>query len=320
MRLQNKILALFLFAFLGCQKDSGIEKDISKIEVNFRIERFDSVFSNAKPKDLPQLKKTFPFLFSKRVPDSIWVKKFSDTLQRQMFNEAKLNFGDVVVLKKDLERMFQHLKYYDKTFKIPRVITVADNVDYRSKSIVNNELVIINLLNYLGKDHEFYQNITQYFSNNMTSHQIIPDVVNGYAKMYAYQSKKKTFLEELIYFGKLLYFKDVMIPEYTDAQKIGYSQEELDWAEANESQIWSYFVENELLFNSDTKLVTRFIAPTPFSKFYLQIDNDSPGRVGQFMGWQIVRAYVERTDKNILDIMQTDADVIFNTSKYKPKK
>jgi len=74
------------------------------------------------------------------------------------------------------------------------------------------------------------------------------------------------------------------------------------------------------LYNTDPKLPNRFIADAPFSKFYLELDNESPGRLGQYMGWQIVRAYAETTGEDIMTIMQTESEEIFRKSKFKPKK
>jgi len=64
----------------------------------------------------------------------------------------------------------------------------------------------------------------------------------------------------------------------------------------------------------------RFIADAPFSKFYLQLDRESPGRLGQYIGWQIVRAYMNNNDIAFLDMMKKDAAEIFNKSNYKPPK
>ena len=320
MRIRNYLLALVLISFLSCKKDAALEAEIASIDVDFNVERFDKAFGLANTNDLPQLKSTYPFLFPKRIPDSTWTLRMKDTLQQQMFNEAQNVFGDFNETTLHLSQLFQHLKYYDKTFNLPRVITVADNVDYRVKTIVNNELVIINLVNYLGKNHEFYWEIQQYISQNMVKNQIVPDITDNYAKKYAYQKNRKSLLDEMIYFGKLLYFKDIMIPGFSDAEKIGYSKEDIQWAKINETQIWSYFVEREMLFSSDSKLFPRFTAPAPFSKFYLELDNESPGRLGQYIGWQIVRAYADRTNEDVLSIMQTEPEEIFTKSKYKPKK
>ena len=145
-------------------------------------------------------------------------------------------------------------------------------------------------------------------------------MAQGYAEKYTFQTRRKTLLDEMIYFGKLHYFKDVMIPFKSDFEKIGYSEAQLEWSKANESQIWSYFIEKELLYSSDNKLPSRFIAEAPFSKFYLELDNDSPGRLGQYIGWQIVRAYAETTGDDIMAIMQKEPEEIFRKSKFKPQK
>ena len=106
----------------------------------------------------------------------------------------------------------------------------------------------------------------------------------------------------------------------TDDAKIGYTKEQLDWAIDNESYIWSYFVERELLFNTNPKLLMRFINPAPFSKFNLELDRESPGRLGQYIGWQIVRAYMKNNDVTLVQMLDKNAEDIFNNSKFKPRK
>ena len=125
----------------------------------------------------------------------------------------------------------------------------------------------------------------------------------------------------LIYYGKQLYFMDKVIPFKTDAEKIAYTQEKLEWSKANEFQIWQYFVDRELLFSTDSKLPGRFINPAPFSKFQLeQIDNESPGKIGQFIGWMIVRSYMENNEVSFQEMLSKSAEEIFNNSNYKPQE
>jgi uncharacterized protein YjaZ len=180
--------------------------------------------------------------------------------------------------------------------------------------------VIIALDTYLGANHEFYVDIPKYITQNMEKSQVVSDLATNYSGKYIFQSQRKTLLDEMIYFGKQLYFKDKMIPFKKDAEKIGYTQSQLDWSIANESYIWQYFVERELLFSTDSSLPARFLAPAPFSKFYLELDNESPGRLGQYIGWQIVKAYMENNDVSLMDMLQKDAAEIFNNSKFKPRK
>lgn len=318
----KRIALIFaLLTILCCKDDSTIESKIAKIDTNFTIERFDKVFAAAKPTDLPKLKQTFPFMFSKRYADSVWRNRMTDTLQQQLFGAVGDEFENFDDVNEDINQLFQHLKYYDKTFKEPRVITVTSDVDYRHKTIVTDTIVFIALDTYLGENHEFYSGIQGYLKQNFTRNQIVVDLASEYFEKYNFQRQQKTLLDEMIYFGKQLYFKDIMIPFKTDAEKIGYAQQQFDWAVANESEIWRYFIERELLFSTDSDLPGRFINPAPFSKFYLELDNESPGRLGQFIGWQIVRAYMNNNDDVLLmQMLQKSTDEIFNNSKFKPQK
>ena len=108
--------------------------------------------------------------------------------------------------------------------------------------------------------------------------------------------------------------------EVSDVQKMGYTVDKYDWVLANESFIWKYFVENKLLYSTDTKLYTRFIANAPFSKFYIDIDKESPGSVGVWLGWQIVRSYMKNNNVTLQHLLQTNSEEIFKRSKYKPRK
>jgi uncharacterized protein YjaZ len=74
------------------------------------------------------------------------------------------------------------------------------------------------------------------------------------------------------------------------------------------------------LYSTDDKLVGRFIAQAPFSRFNLELDSESPGAIGQYIGWQIVRSYMENNPTSLLQMLQMDAQTIFNKAKYKPKK
>jgi len=314
------VLFLILGSFIACKKDNEIDRDIARIDIDFTIERFDRIFAESAPKDLTELKETFPFLFSSKYPDSLWIKKMQDTIQIQLSNETKRIFGDFENEKSEIKQLFQHLKFYFPEFKTPRVITVTSNVDYRNKVIVTDSILLIALDNYLGKDHGFYNSIPQYLVNNFNKGQITPDLATEYAKKYAFQPQRRTLLDEMIYYGKILYFKDIVLPLKTDSEKIGYTKDQLDWAMANEGEIWSYFIENEMLFDTDTQLLSRFINPAPFSKFYLNLDNETSGRIGQYMGWQIVKAYMKNNDESFSTMLIKSANEIYEQSKFKPRK
>jgi len=319
--MKKSILAIVLVCCLfSCDEENAVEKEIASIETKVLIDRFDQIFASATPKDLPELKDDYPFMFSDRYPDSFWIDKMNDSLHQELSFEVNKKYKNFDAIKNEISQLFQHLKYYFPEFNEPRVLTYVSEVKYRDKVFVTDTIALIALDTYLGEGHKFYGNIQNYLRQNFTQNQIIPDMAHEYAKKYTYQLKKKTLLEEMIYHGKLLYFKDKIIPFKTDEEKIGYTSQELSWAKENESEVWRYFVSRELLYYTDSKLPARFINPAPFSKFYLELDGESPGRLGQYIGWEIVRAYMKNNNVSLNRMLITDAETIFKEAKFKPRK
>ncbi|CAM4291948.1 gliding motility lipoprotein GldB [Gillisia limnaea] len=317
----KKILLLTgILAMWSCQDQSGISEEIEKISVDFKVERFDEKFSNITPEELPQLKAEYPFLFPERFPDSVWIEKINDTIQQEINTEVSGIYSDFSEEEEQLHSLFQHIKYYYPSFEAPTVLTITSEVDYKNKVLLTPEYLFIALDTYLGKDHKFYLGIQEYLKKNFERNQIIQDVATEFAKEEVPQPEAKTFLANMIYYGKILYLKDRWLPETPNHQKIGYTGEELEWAKKNEAQIWRYFVERQIIFDSDTQLYSRFLYPAPFSKFYLELDNEAPAMLGQFIGWEIVRAYMDEYEVSLQEMLATDAETIFNKAKYKPKK
>lgn len=314
------LIILFGILLSSCNNKSNVEKEIHKIPMNVAIIRFDKEFAAATPKDLPKLKSDFPAFFPKQYNDSIWVEKLTDSLQNQLEVEVLKTFPKDEVLVEELKALFQHIKYYFPKFETPVVVTTTSDVDYRNKVILTDSLLVIALDTYLGSDHRFYEGIDRYITKEMKPTQIGPDVSEAYARHFIKPPNKPSFLGQIIYYGKELYLKDLWLPNISDFEKIGYTEEEYMWAEENEEYMWRFFIEKELLYSTDPKLGARFISPAPFSKFYLEIDNESPGMLGRYLGWKIVRAYMEKNNTDIQQLMHIDADEIFKNSKYKPKK
>lgn len=311
----------FLILLNACKEDNRLEKEISNISVTVNIERFDLMFAEAQPSDLPKLKSEYPFLFSKHIADSIWIDRMHDSLQQELSVEVRKAFENFDPIAQEIESLFQHLKYYDPEFKEPRLITVTSDVDYRNKTIVTDSIVLIALDTYLGPEHRFYEGIQRFLSLKMDSRLIVSDLAADYAEHYIAQNAPRTLLDDMIYYGKQLYFKDLVIPFKTDAEKMEYTEAQLEWIEANESEAWRYFIERELLFSTDNSLAGRFINDAPFSKFYLELDGESPDRIGRYLGWQIVRAYMKNNEEiGLMAMLQKDPEEIFNNSKFKPRK
>jgi gliding motility-associated lipoprotein GldB len=317
---KSLILFISILTLLSCGSENKIEQEISKIPVALSVIRFEQEFAASNASDLPRLKKEFPMFFSARTPDSIWLNRMQEDLQQEVTQEISKKFPDAAMLTDEVGPLIQHIKYYFPRTKTPTIITLNNDVDYANSVIVADTLLLLSLDNFLGADHHFYTDMTKFISANFRPEQLLPSIASKYATKFVAPPSKGEFIEQLIYEGKKLYLQDIWLPELEDSEKIGYTQQQLDWAYTNEEQVWRYFVEKEVLFSTDAKLVPRFIALAPFSKFYLELDNQSPGMIGRFVGWQIVRSFMEKNDVTPQQLMVYDARALYNASKYKPKK
>ncbi len=314
-------IGVIFYMFSSCTKDSKTAEEIAKIPVQVTIERFDRIFADLTAENLAQIKEEYPFLFPSRYPDSIWINKAKDTLQLEINTEVEKVYPNFAGEKELLETFLKHVKYYFPEVTTPRVITITSDVDYQNKVVLSDNLLLIALDTYLGTDHHFYEGIQTYIKNNFNREYILPDVATIYAKQLVELPKNRTFLANMIYYGKEIYLKNIFLPDFSNAQKIQYSEEKYAWAEANEEEIWRYFIDRQLLYSTEADLSSRFLYPGPFSKFYLEeIDQEAPDRVGQFIGWRIVTSYMKNNNVSLRQLLLEDAETIFNRSKYKPAR
>ncbi|NRS87434.1 gliding motility-associated lipoprotein GldB [Flavobacterium sp. 7E] len=310
---------LLCWFFVSCGKKDRIEREIREIPVDIKVTRFDKIFFETAPEDLEKIKKEFPYFFPAGNDDQIWLEKMSNSQWRELYGEVQKKYSDIDPVKTDLTALVQHLKYYFPKTKTPKLITIISEMDYTNKAIYADSLVIVSLEMYLGKEHRFYE-FPNYIKQNFEEKQIMADVVSSFSKRKITPDVSKNFLSRMVTAGKELYLKDLLLPEYSDADKIGYTPEQIKWCEENENYMWRYFIEKQMLYSDDQKLTSRFVGPAPFSKFYLEIDNESPGQVGAWIGWQIVRSYMENNEVSLQQLLELNAKEIFEKSKYKPKK
>ena len=307
------LMILFFFVCVSC------DKKVSLKDNNIKVVRFEKLFYNSDPADLKQIKNRYPFFFPDSYPDSVWLNRLQDPIQLEIFNEIIKQYDSVIFLEIGLFKFFKsHIELVDK-FITPQVITVNTDIDYKNKVILTDSLLLIGLDNYLGPNHKFYDGIPEYIKEDFT----IPGIFSDVAEKYAYANIPRiefyTFLDKIIYYGKVLYYKDFTL-DIEDRYKIGYSKVKMKWAKENEYFVWTYFIENNILFNPDNNLESRFINDSPFSRFYLEIDNESSEMIGKYIGWQIVKSYMKNNETSLKNMLNKSPIDIYNNSKYKPQK
>lgn len=312
------IFSLLTFLF-SCDTKEENQIDVSAIEIDFSIDRFDVEFYTTEEDLFFKTKEKYPFFFPIDTPDSVWIKKIRSKDEQKLFIETQKVFLNIDFFKKDLEQLFKHIKYYNSDFISPKVITLLSNIDYQNRVLYTTDYLLISLDVYLGENHEFYEDYPNYIKQNFQKNHIVIDVAKAIIPKQT-NINDRTFISKMITEGKQLYILDKYIPAAKEYQKIGYSEEKNNWAIENEEYVWKYFIDNKLLFSTDTKLNKRFLELAPFSKFYRSEDSMSPGRIGVWIGWKIVQSYMKHNDVSLQQLLKMPSEEVYKNSKYKPKK
>lgn len=181
----------------------------------------------------------------------------------------------------------------------------------------------INWFHYLGKNFAFYRNIFENYSYMLPWKDIkyLPRNImlvefNLLDQKFNFSKEYNELIFNMINEGKKYYFLDEVC-EVGDEIKIGYTENQLEWCQKNEYEIWAFFKDKKLLYNTDRHQHIKYLKEGPSTN---GMPKESPGMVGTWVGWQIIKKYAESSNKSALEILQTDAKDILTSAKYKPKK
>jgi gliding motility-associated lipoprotein GldB len=310
--------------------------DVSGVQIEpVKIQRFDRDFFSLNAdnivKDLPELQKKYPgfaelyvrnILCPHGINDSACIPEITrfvtDKDEREAYDEVQKTFPDLNTEEVQLADVFRHYKYYNPGATLPNVVAIMSGFNY---AIAHADTSIsVGLEMYLGSKNRFYEGLQfpNYKRVNMRKEYIVNDIVHAWmAKMFPNINKSGTLINEMIYQGKILYLVDAMMPEEEDTIKIGFSKKQLDWCVENENNMWGYLIKNKFLYSNDITTVTKFTGDAPFTTGFVK---DSPGRTGVWIGWRIVRKYMDSNPKvTLTQLMQeNEGQKILANSKYKP--
>ncbi len=326
------IIVLIINSLQSCMSNDK-DIDTSNIQLNLNIKRLDADLIDKFP-DTPDIAALqtkygkFLELYNYKVlqigdAPSSEMKKLLLAFNNYCFKynlPEKINsqFGDLSQLKKDLELAFKHYKYYFHNAKIPQIYTFISN--FNQSIVVDDSILGIGLDKYLGRKCELYSRLgfDKYKRRRMIPEMISVDCMRAMlTDQFPYESSTDNLLNQMVYQGKIQYCLDALLPRLPDTVKFSYSKQQYKWAENNESNMWTYLINNQHLFSTDALTIRGMIGDAPFSSMF---SNNSAPRAGAFLGWKIVCKYMkEYPETTILQLMQNnDYQTILNKAKYKP--
>jgi len=330
-------LLCVLLIFVSCKHDN--KPDISAVRLDVKILRFDKELYVGKSKDINQtaalLKKKYTNFYDDYIfrmvgnfeytEQEIIETLYKDQAYTDLTYEVDSVFKDLEPLESELNLAFRYVRYYYPKAKIPNFISFVSG--FAVQTPVGDNYMGIGLDMFLGKETKFYKAIVQsvptYLSRRFSPEYIVPRITETYAReeLFPELDEDRTLLSKMVHNGKLLYFMDKILEEHVpDSVKIGYTSTQVEWCKAFESDIWAFYLQNNLLFETDYQKIQVYLSEGPFTPG-LGEKNESAPKLGIWTGWQIVRKYMaENKDVTLQQLMaEQDAQKILNGSKYKPK-
>ena len=318
-KIQIKIFVIIISVLLlSCDynKNKESKNGINYIDVEF--ERFEKKFFNSSLDSLSKLIDEYPFLFSKRFSLDEWKAIKTDSTRKEIFNKTDSVFKNFKSVENGVKKIFTNTKNFFPNFKSPKLITLNNGIDYKYKIIDSDSIILISLDCYLG-ENIFYNNIPAHISKLMVPEFVTIDISELISSRYVEIPLDRKFISKIIYHGKLLFLMKE-VSGIDPLKALGFNKNNKDWMIENENNVWKYFVENDLLFSTQSSLDYRFLANAPFSKFGLSIDFESPPMVGRWIGYQIVKSYSKKNKSNLNDLLNQDNYELYLKSNYKPNK
>jgi hypothetical protein len=324
-------LLIMLFIFPQCSGDQHYKADLSGIHIEpISISRYEEALFNIDPKNLrqeiDQYIDTFYIFLGEEINDSVSQKQLydyiSDPMIRTLYNETQEMWSDLSNLEVSLTHAFRYYKAHFPQASIPAIYSYVSGLDHQLPIKYFDGHLVIGLDMYMGSEYPRYQQmgVPQYKIRLMDPAYTVADVMRVMAEKHFQEHHfvPETFLDFMIYEGKILYFLDCMLPDLNDTIKIGYSAKQLDWIQNNRAFVWSYYLENEFLFSTDRLLINKFVGDAPFTAAFSR--NSAPRTVA-WTGWQIVREYMRRHPQKTLNDLfgESNSQVILRESRFRGK-
>ncbi len=318
-------LMICIVFLVSCSKESCRES-VEPENIVLEVDRLEEVlFKSQSKSEVEEFLGRYPdfaqfFLHSDQYPaDSILAERmFSliknpsiDTLYRQS-SEAFRNFDDVV---RTLESGLGRLKVYYPNTPSPKVQTAVTGM--YNDLFISNEHIMIGMDFFIGPDAKYKpREIPQYILQRYTTDHLAASILQFVSSQFITTGGGSDMLSEMIDYGKSYYLLSMILPCTPERILIGYTEEEWFDVFENDRIIWANFVENEWLYETDHTVKQKFLGERP--NVY-EIGDKCPGRIGRWLGWQIVKSYAEKTGASVTEIMsERDLNKLFTQSGYKP--
>ena len=313
--------------------------NVSHIKVPLETKRFEqSFFALDTGNLLPELEKLvakYPafgenFLSTILGTDPTWaadtttayIKSFI-AYNKTVFDTSQKYFKNFDSYEKELKQLLQFVKYYYPKYKLPtKIITYIGPTDGYG-DILDDDILVVGLQAHLGANFPLYKTemlqevYPQYITARFAPEYIVVNAgKNIVSDIYPEKNEDKRLLVQMVEKGKRLWLLSKFLPNTAPHLLIGYTKAQLKDCDTHQSNIWNFFIQNNFLQMADNNLIKNYVSEGPKTQ---ELGENAPGNIGSYVGWQIVKKYVEK-NKSIKpeQLLAVDNEVLYEQAKYKP--
>lgn len=328
------LLSVLVLSLLSCNNQDATP-DVTHIKVELEVQHFEDAFFSVDTTkletSLQTLHSKYPRFTTDFLSNILELMPQKEVADLKSFYKAyqPLYKSSTAIFKKQSEEFntvkngLQLVKYYFPEYPLPKKLITFVGPINSFATIITEDAIAIGLQLFMGKDHPLYTSeqgqmlYPAYVSRRFEPAYIPVSAMNAIVMdLYPGQHFGKPLIAQMVELGKKMYLTDHLLPTTADSLIIGYPQKQLDACYANEKNIWAFFVQNDMLYKTDPQLIREYLTDGPFTN---ALGKDSPGNIGQFVGWQIVKKWVSKNKGISMDsLMKKDPVQLFEESRYKP--
>lgn len=238
---------------------------------------------------------------------------YSDTTLLKVMRDTEKKYADISSIEDSLNMAFNKLKNDLPTLRIPTIYTQISALN--QSIVVSDSLVGISLDKYLGENYPLYARYYYpYQRRSMTSDRIIPDVLFYYlCSEYINKQQVGSYAEWLVNVGKIQWIVYKTIGYKNLGASMGYTKDEVEWMENNESKVWYYMINSQLLNRKGN--IEHELMEGDYLKNYFQ--TNVPPFMPMWMGARLVGNYMkENKHLSLYELLDCDYKQIYETAGF----
>lgn len=241
---------------------------------------------------------------------------FSNAALSKIYADALTLFSDLSTYELELTKANDLIKTYFIGKELPGLSIHVSG--FKANTIVLDSIISVSTDKYLGKDYSGYKTFFEsYQTIQMQPKYIVRDFLKAWLMSeFRETNQRKNLLSEVIYQGKILYALNELLPEWDESDILGYTEQQQEWCEEHAKDIWKMTIDHNYLFNSDSQVIQKYMEDAPYTAI---ISTESPGRVGLWLGLQIIKNYAKNTGHDLQSILlENNNQLLLKSAKYNP--